>query len=192
MPKNILLIAAGVAGVIGLICAGCAVVRGGYATAPYAVARTDGKFQLRDYPALTLVETPMNGDDDSFMRLFHYLDRQNSAQQKIAMTTPVFMSRGATNGTMAFVLPAALSPDQAPKPMADTVRLHTAPAGRFAVLRFSGGINQRVETNALARLQVWLRQQSLTPAGDPIYGYFDPPWTPPFLRRNEVMLRLAE
>jgi DNA gyrase inhibitor GyrI len=134
----------------------------------------------------------MNGDDDSFMRLFHYIDRQNSAQQKIAMTTPVFMSRGATNGTMAFVLPAALSPDQAPKPMADTVRLHTAPAGRFAVLRFSGGINHQAETNALARLQAWLRQQSLTPAGDPIYGYFDPPWTPPFLRRNEVMLRLAD
>jgi DNA gyrase inhibitor GyrI len=186
-----LFIVAGVAVVLILIGAGCAAVRGGYASAPYRLVRSQGKFQVRDYPALVLVQTPMQATNGSFMRLFHYIDRQNSAQQKISMTTPVFMTRGPTNDTMAFVLPAGLALDRAPKPADETVNLQAMPAGRFAVLRFSGGRNARREAAALDDLQNWLQQESLTPAGGPIYGYFDPPWTPSFLRRNEVMLRLA-
>ena len=85
-----------------------------------------------------------------------------------------------------------MSAGNAPKPMDGQLQVKEVPAGRFAVLRFSGGINANNETNALARLETWLRQESLTPAGSPIYGYFDPPWTPAFLRRNEVMLRLVK
>ncbi len=183
------LIILGAALLFVLVSAGCAAVRGGYASAPCQVVRAEGDFQVRDYPALTLVATPMQDDNHSFMRLFHYIDRQNSAQQKIAMTTPVFMTKG-TNASMAFVLPASLPLTQAPQPADGNVRLQEQPAGRFAVLRFSGGMSREHETNALAQLQVWLVKQSLTPVGEPIYGYFDPPWTPPFLRRNEVMLRL--
>ena len=186
-----LLIVAGVAVVLLLLNAGCAAVRGGYATAPYRVVRTDGKFQLRDYPDLVLVQTRMHGADNSFLRLFHYIGGQNAAQQKISMTTPVYMAKGETNGTMAFVLPATVPLAQAPAPAESGVTLAARPAGRFAVLRFTGGISARHETNALARLQTWATQQSLTVQGEPIYGYFDPPWTPPCFRRNEVMLRLA-
>ncbi|PHX93866.1 MAG: hypothetical protein CK546_07975 [Pedosphaera sp.] len=65
----------------------------GYESAPYRVVRSDGKFELRDYPALTVVETPManpNGSDGSFMRLLRFITGANEGKQKIAMTTPGF------------------------------------------------------------------------------------------------------
>lgn len=77
---------------IRLTLASCQVTRAGYESAPFKVVRTDGKFQVRDYPALTVVETLMasnkNGDDGSFMRLFAFITGGNEANQKIAMTTP--------------------------------------------------------------------------------------------------------
>ena len=73
--------------IAGLICAGCAAVRAGYESAPFRVARSDGKFELRDYPALVVAETPMRGADGSFMRLFHFISGENSAKEKISMTT---------------------------------------------------------------------------------------------------------
>lgn len=94
----------------GLIFLGCQATRGGYESAPCQVVRADGKFELREYPPLAVVETPMAGsghsDDGSFMRLFRFITGANEAKQKIAMTTPVFMSGQNTNRTMAFVLPA--------------------------------------------------------------------------------------
>jgi len=177
----------------GLIFVGCQTTRSGYESAPYKVGRTDGKFELRDYPALTVVETPMtrggNEADGSFNRLFRFITGGNEAKQKIAMTTPVFMSGSNTNTTMAFVLPAKLKADAVPKPSDAAVTVRELPAGRFAVLRFSGGRSAKHDEDALGRLRAWMRAEGLKELSPPVYGYFDPPWTPGFLRRNEVMLR---
>jgi DNA gyrase inhibitor GyrI len=175
----------------GLIGAGCAAVRAGYASAPYRVVRADGKFELRDYPALVVAETPMHGADGSFMRLFHFIGGENSAKEKISMTTPVFMQGSGTNGTMAFVMPAKTGVAQIPQPTGAGVTLKTIPAGRFAVLRFSGNRNFKNETNAVARLTAWLTQEKIPSDSKPMFAYFDPPWTPSFFRRNEVMFRVA-
>jgi len=178
----------------GLIFVGCQTTRAGYESAPYKVVRADGRFELRDYPALSVVETPMaasgKADDGSFMRLFRFITGGNEAKQKIAMTTPVFMSGNDSNRTMAFVLPAKLKADAVPKPADGAVTVRELPGGRFAVLRFSGGRNAKREAETLARLQTWLAAQGLKTSTTPVYGYFDPPWTPSFLRRNEVMLRI--
>lgn len=177
----------------GLILVGCQATRSGYESAPYKAVRTDGKFELRDYPSLAVVETPLavsgNSDDGSFMRLFRFITGANEAKQKIAMTTPVFMSGSDSNRTMAFVLPAKLNTATAPKPADGAVTVRELPGGRFAVLRFSGGRSAKRESETLARLQTWLAAQGLKTSASPVYGYFDPPWTPSFLRRNEVMLR---
>ena len=60
-------------------------------------------------------------------------------------------------------------------------------AGRFAVLRYSGGRNAQKEAEAERRLRLWMEAERLRPKPPPVFGYFDPPWTPAFLRRNEVM-----
>ena len=180
-----------IATLTGLIAVGCGTVRAGYKSAPYAVVRRDGHLELRNYPALVWVETAMHGSDDSFMRLFRFIGGNNAAKQKIAMTTPVYMAGESTNATMAFVLPKNMSAGEAPKPSDPGVTVREIPGGPFAVLRFGGGRNVKNETAALAKLNSWLTQEKIKAVGGPIYGYFDPPWTPTFFRRNEVMLRLA-
>ena len=179
--------------VVVLVVAGCGVTRAGYESAPYKVVRSHGKFEVRDYPALRVVETPMSGGgsraDGSFNRLFRFITGGNEAKQKIAMTTPVFMSGGDSNATMAFVLPAKLKAGEAPKPTDDSVKVRELEAGQFAVLRYSGRRNANNEAETLGRLTNWMAAEGLRVLSPPVYGYFDPPWTPAFLRRNEVMLR---
>ena len=178
------------------IVGGCLVSRAGYESAPYKVVRTDGTFEVRDYPAITVVETPMKSPgqdaDNGFMRLFHFITGDNAAKQKISMTTPVFMTGSGTNSIMAFVMPAKLATGEVPKPADPGLTIRELPAGRFAVLRYSGGRNERQATNQLARLKAWMTAESLPVLSPPVYGYFDPPWTPTFLRCNEVMLRTGK
>ena len=191
MLMKISLIVVAVAVVAALLNAGCAAVRAGYKSAPYQVVRSDGHFELRTYPALVFVETPMRGSNDSFMRLFRFIGGNNAAKQKIAMTTPVFMAGPATNATMAFVMPEKMGAAQTPRPDDPGVSVREISGGQFAVLRYSGGRNPRNEAAALAKLNSWIEREKLKPGIGPIYGYFDPPWTPTFFRRNEVMFPMV-
>ena len=182
-----------IASVLAWLKTGGTTAHAGYATAPYKVIRTDGKFELRDYPLLVVAETPMRGADNAFMRLFHFIGGKNATQQKIAMTTPVFMNHTAgTNATMAFVMPEKLGTNGVPQPTEAGVFVKQVPAGRFAVLRFSGWRSEKNSGAALAQLTSWLAQEKITPTGKPVFAYFDPPWTLPFWRRNEVMFRIEQ
>ena len=128
-----------------------------------------------------------NDADGSFNRLFRFITGGNEAKQKIAMTTPVFMSGGSTNRTMAFVMPSGGKMEQVPRPTDALVTVRQVEPGRFAVLRYSGGRNAENEVEAERRLISWMEAEGLRPKPPPVFGYFDPPWTPAFLRRNEVM-----
>ena len=173
---------------------GCKTSRSGYESAPYSVALKDGDYEVRDYPELTIVETSMAGanagENSGFRKLFGYITGKNQNQESIAMTTPVFISDDRRK--MAFVLPAKSSSGQISAPLDPSLSIKKIPAGRFAVLRFSGGRSSTRETQSLSLLRTWIAKKGLTAAGSPIYGYFDPPWTPGFLRRNEVMLRQGD
>ena len=169
----------------------CKTSRKGSESAPNRVISRDGHFELRDYPSLTIVETSMDGDSGtSFQRLFRYISGANSDGEKIPMTTPVFMAGEEQSRSMSFVMPANMK--SAPEPKDPVLRVTTIPAGRFAVFGFSGSRSAESESNALAQLEAWMKKSGIVSSGKPLFGYFDPPWTPPFLRRNEVMLRVDE
>ena len=171
--------------------AACKTSRKGSESAPSRIISRDGHFELRDYPNLTIVETPMDGDSGtSFKKLFRYISGANSDGEKIPMTTPVFMSGEEQMRSMSFVMPANMK--SAPGPKDQALRVTTIPAGRFAVFGFSGSRSAEAESNALAQLEAWMKKSGLVASGEPLFGYFDPPWTPSFLRRNEVMLRVDE
>jgi len=180
-----------VGGVV-LALVGCKTSRSGYESAPYSVVESDKPFELRDYPELTIVETPMSekGSDENagFRKLFGYITGKNEANKKIAMTTPVLISGGKS--TMSFVMPSDSSTKGVPIPLDTTLSIKKIPAGRFAVVRFSGGRSDAKESEKLALLKSWIANKGLVAEGEPVCGYFDPPWTRPFLRRNEVMLRV--
>jgi DNA gyrase inhibitor GyrI len=174
-----------------LLATGALKLRADDGTAPFRLLKQDGKFELREYPSLVIAETPMGGADNSFMRLFHFIGGRNAKQQKISMTTPVFISGDATNLTMAFVMPASMNATNTPKPNDGNVVIREITGGKFAVFRYSGGRNEQNQKAALEKLSAWLAQEKLQTTGIPIFGYFDPPWIPTFFRHNEAMLRLA-
>jgi len=159
-------------------------------TPEYKVIRAEDKFELRDYPALSLATSPMEADGVSggFGNLFRFITGKNESKEKIEMTSPVLISNTTENKTMSFIMPQATVSKGVPKPAGDSVALTNMPAARFAVLRFPGGRNDENEKKAIAELRAWLTSQKLAGKGEPLFAYYDPPWTPIPMRRNEVMI----
>jgi hypothetical protein len=158
-------------------------------TPEHTVVTKDGKFEVRDYPALTIVRTPMGEGD--FMRLFKFISGGNEGGQKIAMTAPVLTKAGGEAAGMSFILPKDVAAGSVPKPTGEDVALETRPPVRVAVFTYSGGRNAKNEDWALGKLRGWMGERGLAAAGEPLFAYYDPPWIPPFLRRNEAMIPVA-
>ena len=150
--------------------------RTAYESAQYSVLETDGNLEIREYPDLTMASTPMQflarGNDGSFGRLFNYISGRNETEQKIAMTTPVFMERESedSTGQMSFVLPRKFDQETAPRPSNTNVNLTQRSGGRFAVIRFAGRINSQSIAAQKSELKDWMARQgyqaslSLAPA----------------------------
>lgn len=172
--------------------------RAAYEAAAYRVELSDGEFELREYPELLVASTNMSrrpdGNDGSFMRLFRYISGDNEGNSKISMTVPVFMEPDADGdrGSMAFVLPAELSETEAPQPTSDQVRLKHRRAGTWAVIRFNGQMTRQTCEAAEQKLRAWLKGRGLSAEETSEMAGYDPPWTPSLLRRNEVLIRLAD
>lgn len=170
--------------------------RDAYETAQYEVLRSDGAFEIRAYPDLTLATTRMpakgRGDDGSFMRLFRYISGGNISNQKVAMTTPVFMTAEAETdaGQMGFMIPKQVASEGAPKPESEQVEIETRAGGQFAVVRFNGRLNDELIELKTSELRQWMAEQGVRGEGQVEVAGYDPPWTPAVLRRNEVMIRV--
>lgn len=170
--------------------------RAAYESAEYTVVETDGEFEVRDYPELMLVSTATRvdaqGRDGSFMRLFRYISGGNEADQKVAMTTPVFMEDGEQEsaGKMGFVIPKNVVSQGVPEPTAEGVSIRKRKSGRFAVIRFSGRMNAQKADEAEAKLRAWIREKGFQAAQRSESAGYDPPFTPGPLRRNEILIRL--
>jgi hypothetical protein len=93
---------------------------------------------------------------------------------------------------MSFIMPQATVSKGVPKPATSAVSLSSMPATRFVVLRFPGGRNAENEKNAIAVLRAWMTAQKLVGKGEPLFAYYDPPWTLIPFRRNEVMIRIEK
>ncbi len=170
--------------------------RAGYESAPYKVIESDGNIEIREYPDLVLASTESNfetrGNDGSFMRLFRYISGSNDADQKIEMTTPVFMEPGSpeSKGRMGFVMPKVVAESGAPTPKASNVAIRKRVGGRFAVIRFSGVMDAKKAAAQEAKLREWLRTRGLQAEETSERAGYDAPFTPGPLRRNEVLIRL--
>lgn len=159
-------------------------------TPDYKTLEQDGKFEVREYPAMTIARTAM-GDGD-FMRLFRYISGGNETEQKIAMTAPVLVQHQGEDKGMSFVVPREVAAKKVPAPKASDVSVDEMPAAKFAVFTYSGRRTDANEAEALAKLRAWTKKKNLQTEGEPMFAYYDPPWTLPFMRRNEVMLRVAQ
>jgi DNA gyrase inhibitor GyrI len=161
-------------------------------TAQYELALKEGDLEIRDYPELPVVTTPMKSgrDNTAFRKLFQFIQGDNARQEKIAMTTPVFVDDDGAEGRMSFVVPEETERRGIPEPNSEQVTVEKRPVVRVAVYRFSGVANEESRQEALRKLRNWMNQQKLRPEGDPIFAYYDAPFIPGPLRRNEAMLQI--
>ena len=116
--------------------------------------------------------------------------RQNKSGQgeKINMTAPVFEERNDGGWRFMFVLPASYSIETAPIPLDPEVKLSVIPEKKVAVNRYTGFWNEKVMNEKMKQLDDWIAANDLVAASKPRWAGYNPPWTIPFLRRNEVMI----
>ena len=148
--------------------------------------------ELRSYaPRLLAVTTMTEGQNNGFRVLAGYIFGGNNNDQKIAMTAPVQRSMD-DSAEMAFVMPAEYSLADLPTPEDDRVSFREAPGYTAAVIQFNGWADmEKAEANWQV-LQAFLTERDITITGEPSLNQYNPPWTLPFKRRNEIIVPISD
>ncbi|PWW82884.1 heme-binding protein [Prosthecochloris marina] len=187
--------------------AGCSVLGKRTAEeAQYTVLRSEGVYEVRQYQPMILAETAMEGDYRStsgkaFSKLASYIFGGNKADssidmttpviqeqrsEEIAMTAPVIQQKSGEKWVTAFVMPQKYTMETIPKPLDEDIVLREVPERRVAAIRYSGLHSEKNILKYSEKLNEWIAQNGYRPVSGPRMASFDPPWTLPFLRRNEV------
>ncbi len=173
---------------------------------PYSVEHRDGDFEIRSYASMIVASTVVNGSygqtsNKAFGRLAGYIIGRNTGKQKIsmtapviqeaegekiAMTAPVIQAKEGSAWRMEFVMPEEYTMETLPKPLDPDVIIREIPARKVATVRYSGLHSARNIDSWSARLKAWLEQEGYRSLSRPRAASYDPPWTIPFFRRNEI------
>ncbi|MCE7030786.1 SOUL family heme-binding protein [Jiella avicenniae] len=166
----------------------------------YDVVRADGPVEIRDYEAMIVAETVKSGYHEKarrmgFMTLADYIFAKNRPGKKIKMTTPVLQQlaegEGRSKGwAVRFVMPKKFTLASLPEPGSSDVALKDVSARRVAAIRFSGNFTATLASKHLMTLYNYLADNNLKQKGDPEYAFYNPPWTPGFLKRNEILIEI--
>ena len=113
---------------------------------------------------------------------------QAAAPVKFEMTAPVTQAAAAGGYVVQFVLPKGVTLASAPEPIDPRVQLREVPSSRIAVIRYSGFWSQSNYDEHLGKLEAALRAAQVAWTGEPTLSRYDPPFTPWFMRRNEIWL----
>lgn len=176
---------------------------------PFETLLKDGAFELRRYPALVVAETVVQGDmgsasNQGFRRIADFIFGNNSAttpdkKTTIAMTAPVAVQplqdsdfKSAPEWRVQFVMPGEYSLGTLPRPNNPAVAVRQAPVRTTAVLSYSG-LNSDAKVQAKTEeLKAWVSARKLESLGPPQLARYDPPWTLPPWRRNEIQIEVRE
>ena len=176
--------------------------------ATYKVVKKDNKFEIRDYAPHILAETVVEGDfeeagNKAFNVLFGYISGDNRSREKLAMTAPVSQEpkgekikmtapvgqqRVQESWAVSFMMPASYTLETLPEPEDPKVTLRQVPARRIAAVRYSGFWNEKGYLRYKLELESWILEKGITIVGDPIWARYNAPFTPWFLRRNEILI----
>ena len=149
------------------------------------------QIEIRAYAPRIMAVTGMNEDSDSGFRvLAGYIFGGNAEEQKIAMTAPVQQTM-AGEKEMAFMMPAEYTLKDLPQPEDQRVAFREAPAYTAAVIQFSGWASAEKADENWQQLQRFLIAEGINITGEPTLNQYNPPWTLPFMRRNEIIVPVA-
>ncbi len=167
-------------------------------TPSYKVTEQIDGVEMRLYPKLILAT--VSGDDVGapFRILFEYISGNNSGGSKISMTAPVITPERidmtapviSGGGSMSFVVPSKYTMESVPVPNDGRVRIHEVPERKIAVIRFRGWAREKSVEKQKARLISVLQRNGFEMFGEPFLMRYNSPWTPGFMRRNEIAIEL--
>lgn len=182
---------------------------------PHTVTYSSGSIEIREYAPMILAEVEVSGNMETagnrgFRPLASFIFGDNKVpggtssadiamtspviqtkSEKIAMTSPVIQARGQDETwRVAFVMPSNWSMETLPRPNDGRVEIRQVPARRLAAIRFAGGPNEEKFRAKAEQLESFLKEKGYRISGEPFYARYDPPWTPTFFRRNEVLIEL--
>ena len=153
-----------------------------------------GPVELRRYEPSIEARTSLRSNRETsggFNRLAGYIFGQNQSGKKIAMTAPVTETLVAGSPVMSFTMPSAYGMEELPSPRDPAVTLHKVPERTVAAVRFSGWATGGKVRRYTDELLSTLEGQGIAISGSPALNQYNPPWTPPFMRRNEIAVEVV-
>jgi len=203
--------------VAGAVVAGAALIGGAFYVLQerqteepdFRALKTDGDFQIREYGAMTVAETVVQGPRKSalsqgFEIIADYIFAKSRDGEKIAMTVPVTQDSGDPMASdpplfdddlegawrTRFVMPAGRTADDLPK-APDSIELVDLAPRKVAVVSFAGRADDALLAEQEDRLRGWLARHGEKAGGEPEYAFYNSPIIPGPLRRNEVWLAVT-
>lgn len=179
----------------------------------YHVLSADQNIDIRRYEPMIIAEVVTYGDRetsirDGFRLLADYIFGNNTVRETIPMTAPVQQEKSKKIAMTApvqqepiddafdawnvhFIMPSEFTMKTLPKPNDDRVLLKQIPSKTYAVITFSGVASKKTITSHKTQLLNYIKTNNIQTIGSPRYAFYNPPWTLPFLRRNEVMIEIV-
>jgi hypothetical protein len=179
--------------------------------APYKVVTASGIFEVREYAPHILAEIVVDGDlegagNKAFRRLFKYISGENRSRtaiamtapvsqeskgEKIAMTAPVSQQSAAGKWAVSFMMPSASTLETLPIPDDSRITLRQVAAHRAAAVNYSGFWSEKNYLRYKQELDSWIKTNNFKVTGEPVWARYNPPFTPWFMRRNEILVPIA-
>jgi hypothetical protein len=159
---------------------------------PYQVIETlDDRVEIREYSRQIWALTSEDDRNRGFGRLFRYISGENEGEVKIDMTAPVVTGAVSGEPFIAFVMPEGLELEDTPRPRDEGVKIEVVEERKMAAIAFSGYATEERQKRHLTILEETLRDRGIDAQGDPVLMQYNDPWTPPFMRRNEVGVEIG-
>ncbi|HUX78772.1 MAG TPA: heme-binding protein [Alphaproteobacteria bacterium] len=179
----------------------------------FKVIKSHNNLEIREYPPVIVAQVIVKGErkkaiSAGFRVLAAYIFGSNVQQKKISMTAPVIQQEGEKivmtapviqqeseevgSWEVRFIMPSEYTLKTLPQPKDSRVELFAIPSKRYVVIRFSGLASAKSLQKQLEELRKYIDSEKLHTIGQPLFAFYNPPWTLPFLRRNEIMIELKE
>ena len=176
----------------------------------YKAVTSKGAIEIRDYGSMIAAEAEVAGErqaaiGEGFRIIAAYIfgankpnakiemtaPVQQQREQTIAMTSPVTQQGDGSKWKVRFIMPKTWTMETLPAPSDTRVRLIQLPAKRMVAITFTWRATDSLIAEKTAELRKDVRAEKLVTVGEPLFAFYNPPWTLPFFRRNEIILELA-
>ena len=178
-------------------------------TPSYKVIQSKGKIEIREFDPMVIAEVQVVGRrkdaiSSGFKLLADYIFGNNISQEnidttatiqqpaseKIAMTAPVQQQLANDSWLVSFVMPSEYNLEDLPKPKNIEVKIKNVTVKRFVTIRLSGTRSDENLAKHKKLLVEFIKNNSISVTGTSKYAFYNPPWTLPLMRRNEVMFEV--